>query len=110
MRAGFPMRKGWLSPSLPPLLEIALIATPPAVTSEVALALVDQGDRAGAHGDPGALGLAAEIEIIEMKVELLVEPQRLGMQGLALHGKHDPVEQADGLAARAVCIDALGRE
>ncbi len=58
----------------------------------------------------GALGLAAEVEIVEMEIEMLVEAERLGVQGLALDGEEHAVQQAHLLPTRSEYLDPLGRK
>src|SRR5579885_1917344 len=95
--------------SLAPFLEVGLVAALPAVAGEIADALVNDRDGPGSHPEAGLLGLAAEVEIIEVELEALVEAQALGVQRPAARGEKQPIEQLHVLAGRTPGADARRR-
>src|SRR5690348_13775928 len=66
--------------------------------------------RPRAQPDIPQLRLAAEVQVVEVKIEPLVEPQIVHMKRRTVGDQQHPVQQLDLLAGRPVESDVLRRE
>src|SRR5574337_1414762 len=64
--------RSWDSP-FTIFLQIGPVRAAPAIAAELARARMDRRDRPGAHAQSTLLGLAAEIQVVEVECEALIE-------------------------------------
>lgn len=90
-----PRRNQALTSSGAPLLQIARVRRAPTRCTQHPSALMDDRYRPRAQPDIPQLRLAAEVQIVEVKIEALVEPQIVQMKRRTVGDQQQPVQQLD---------------